>query len=96
MGDRQADDDSRRYARRGVARCVLEAEANGDEEYFETHDVAAEFRATVPRKRLQRWASEGNPTTSTGVMVFGTARPKVMSNADRRRVGIPEDKDLSA
>ena len=65
------EDDSRRHARRGVARAVLEAEARGDEGYFETHPIAADFRAVTPRTRLTRWASEQNPTTSTGVQVVG-------------------------
>ena len=68
-----AEDDSRRHARRGVARAILEADARGDESYFETHEIAAEFRAVTPKKRLERWATEGNPTTSTGVKVFGVA-----------------------
>jgi len=63
------EDDSRRYGRRGVARAVLEAEARGDEGYFETHPIASEYRAVTPKRRLERWASEGNPTTSTGVKV---------------------------
>ena len=67
----RVDDDSRRFARRGVARAVLEAEARGDEGYFQTHEIASEFRAVTPKKRLERWATEGNPTTSTGVMTFG-------------------------
>ena len=67
------EDDSRRHARRGVARAVLEAEARGDDHYFETHEIASEFRAVTPRKRLERWATEGNPATSTGIKVFGVA-----------------------
>lgn len=69
----RADDDLRRHGRRGVARCILEAEARGDEGYFQTHPIAAEFRAVTPRSRLSRWASEQNPTTSTGVKVYGVA-----------------------
>ena len=67
------EDDSRRYGRRGVARAVLEAETRGDEGYFDTHPIASEFRAVTPKKRLARWATEGNPTTSTGVRVLGMA-----------------------
>ena len=69
----RCDDDQRRYGRRGVARAVLEAEARGDEGYFQTHPTAADFRAVTPRKRLERWATEQNPTTSTGVKAIGMA-----------------------
>ena len=61
----------RRHTRRGMARCILEAEARGDEGYFESHPIAAEHRGLVPKRRLERWATERNPTTGTGIMVFG-------------------------
>lgn len=72
MRDPKADDAQRRFGRRGVARCILEAEARGDESYFESHPIASDFRAVTPRKRLNRWASERS-TDSSGVKVFGLA-----------------------
>jgi len=93
---RQRSQDARlKYARRGLARCVLEAEARGDEGYFATHPMAANFRMT-DRRRLNGWAREGNPETGTGPVVYVPEgfQPRVMSNADRKRLGVPLDPDL--
>ena len=62
-------DATRRFTRRGVARAVLEALAKGDESYFETHEIAQEYRQTYGRRTLHRWATERSPTTGTGTTV---------------------------
>lgn len=67
----QDRDAMRRYGQRGVARAVLENA--GNEHYFETHEIAEDYRRSYSTKKLERLATERNPVGNTGMVMFGMA-----------------------
>lgn len=64
----QERDAARRYARRGVARAVLEN--SGNSQYMDSHPIAAEYDNSYSKKKLNRWATEKDTNNSTGTKVF--------------------------